>query len=135
MKKHLLKLYLSTIILSCIATFIWVHILELSRDNIPRCYMPYFTEFILACIAFLMSLSFFTIFFNLYKNFRTNRVLRFLSFYFFLFIDIIIIIAMYYNYMSHFLYGLSVIIPLFIMITYSYISFSKFLQNHTNYLE
>ncbi len=98
MKKFLIKTFVRTNIYSPLLTFFSAFIVQNflfdhSPDRMRNCYMPLFTEFLLAMLALFISLTSITVFLNLNKVIYQNSVTNFLTFFLFPIVASITVIA------------------------------------------
>ncbi len=136
MKKYLLKSFLkinigSTLITFILAFIIQNFIIQHNGERMRNCYMPLFTELLIAFSCFFISFSSFTIFLNLFQNFRENRFLTKLSFFLIPFITTVTFIIIFFQ--EEFvdkkviLFLATLVIPVWFFLIWEY---TKFKKNH-----
>lgn len=136
MKKHLLKSFLkinlgSTLVTFILAFIIQNFIIEHNGERMRNCYMPLFTELLIAFSCLFISFSSLTIFLNLFQNFRKNRLLTSLSFFLIPFITTVTFIILFFQ--EEFvdkkiiLFLATLVIPVWFFIIWEY---RKFIKNY-----
>lgn len=141
MKKYIFKKWLQTCTISSISTFCITHIIEINREIIFFCYMPYFTEIMCASLSLVLSLCYLTIFFNLNNEVRRNKSLNFFSF--FLLPLICLLLITFLNQDVDIIYIFSIAVPYFALSGFNFFNYKKFIinemlkktaQNNNNFL-
>lgn len=130
MKKYLLKSFLKINLGSTLLAFVLAFIIQnfIIQHSERNCYMPLFTELLIAIFCFFISFSSLTIFLNLFQNFRKNRFLTGLSFFLIPFTTTVTILIFFQDGFADkevILFFATLVIPVWFFIIWEYIKFKK----------